>query len=103
MARYFYDEDNDVQIVDVSGKLGVEDVKQRFNAINVKDIGVFSEDDGFEVVNGKARKYNARERVEQIKQTRAMARQAKITQIINKLGLTRQEFETLKEALGIEQ
>jgi hypothetical protein len=102
MQKVYYDAVNNKEVVDVSGAKAEADVKAEFGldvATQVLTVDPAA-NEAHEVVGGVLQKFDAAARGAADAAAREAARQGKETAIKAKLGLTDQDFDDLKEALG---
>ena len=94
----FYDSINNREIVDISGKKTVDDIKKEYNIADVQQIKV-KDNEGIKIVNNQAVKYDIDKETKDFKDQRDVARKQKEDIVKQKLNLSDQDFQDLKDAL----
>jgi len=99
--KIYYDAVNNKEVVDVSGVKDEAQVKADFGLdVATQVLEITDPDFAHEVVGGTLQSFNAKTRSEAAAAAKEAARAGKETATKAQLGLTDQQFQDLKEALG---
>jgi len=102
MKKIFYDKINNTEIVDISGKKSLEQIKEKFDEADYQELMIDETTEGYNIKNGLLKKYSLADKKAQREaeeETKKQELTLKENTLKAKLGLNDTEFKDLKEVL----
>lgn len=97
-AKVFYEPSTGKEVYDVSGEKSKEQIEKDFGMTSVEE-SVIDSSEGYRISNGKIVKYDLAKEIKDRKKEKEDSLKPKKTRILQKLGLTEEEFQELKDVL----